>query len=83
MNARERLVICWRTCHCSNQHSGIVGIVEWLQGTGLRPFLEPLLDDEQKDYLARYETLLAKHYPVQADGKVLLRFPRLFMVAVK
>jgi trans-aconitate 2-methyltransferase len=58
-------------------------IISWLRGTGLRPFLARLTPDEQPVFLDRYAALLAKEYPSQADGKILLPYPRLFFIAAK
>jgi trans-aconitate 2-methyltransferase len=57
-------------------------IVNWFRGTGLRPFLEALETEKQKQ---QFERLLleayTKAYPRQRDDKVLFPFRRLFMVA--
>jgi trans-aconitate 2-methyltransferase len=72
----------WRTTYF-HPLAGAHAVVEWLKGTGLRPFLDPLEESERKAFLARYEAAVAKAYPAEADGTVLLPFPRLFVVAMR
>lgn len=70
----------WRTTyyHPLASHQAII---EWLQSTGLRPYLQPLAEPQRQAFLERYLQRLQEHYPLQCNGKVLLRFPRLFIVA--
>ncbi|KAA8999412.1 trans-aconitate 2-methyltransferase [Affinibrenneria salicis] len=56
-------------------------IVDWLHATGLRPFLAPLDEQERQEFLRRYHRHLQQAYPARRDGRCLLAFPRLFMVA--
>jgi len=56
-------------------------IVQWLRATGLRPFVDALPQAKQADFLAEYTTRIDRAYPARADGRRLLAFPRLFIVA--
>ncbi len=73
----------WRTTYYHPLAGGEDAVVDWFKGSGLRPFLEPLDDDERAAYLARYAAAVKRAYPPLPDGTVLLPFPRLFIVALR
>jgi trans-aconitate 2-methyltransferase len=70
----------WETTYL-HPLAGPGAIVEWFKGSELRPYLKLLTDEERPEFLSRYESALAKVYPAQNEGKVLLRVPRVFFVA--
>ena len=81
LNPHTSKLDLWETEYIHVMNSP-VAILEWIRGTGLRPFLEALPSEEQKQ---RFEELflagLTKAYPAQKDGRVLFPFRRLFILA--
>ena len=59
----------------------VSSIIEWMIATGLGPFLAPLGDEERRKFFELYAKELERAYPALPSGKVILRFPRLFILA--
>ncbi|HEV7251851.1 MAG TPA: trans-aconitate 2-methyltransferase [Mesorhizobium sp.] len=77
-----RRVDVWLTVY-HHPLAGVDALVDWLRATGLRPYLADLDEAERALFLARYRTMVAQSYPLAADGRLLLPFPRLFIVATR
>jgi len=73
-------VDAWQTTYL-HVLSGANPVLEWFKGSALRPFLDALDDKARGTFLTDYTARIAAAYPTRYDGKVLLRFPRLFIVA--
>ena len=72
----------WHT-HYNHIIENHVGVVEWFKGSGLRPFLAPLDAAMRETFIAKYTDEIRHAYPARFDGKVMLKFPRLFILAVR
>ena len=78
--ARHAQVDAWRTAYQHPMDSA-EAIVQWVRGTGLRPFLQPLSPELSDSFVAEYTRRIDAAYVPRSDGKRLLAFPRLFLVA--
>ena len=72
----------WRTRY-EHVLPDAAAIVEWVKGTGLRPYLEALPEAARAAFLQDYTREIARAYPARVDGLRLFSFPRLFVVAVR
>ncbi|MBQ8134747.1 MAG: trans-aconitate methyltransferase, partial [Clostridia bacterium] len=58
-------------------------LTNWVRGTRLRPYLDCLSDEDKKVFEAELLNRIKKQYTVMMNGTVILKFRRLFFVAVK
>lgn len=70
----------WETVyyHVMDSHQGII---EWYRGTGLRPYLDALPEEKRGEFEQEVYDEVVRAYPVQENGKIIFRFPRLFFTA--
>lgn len=80
--AKAARVDVWHTVY-NHPLKDAAAIVAWLRSTGLRPYLDRAGSEHAEAFAADYLARIAKAYPPMADGRVLLRFPRIFVIAVK
>lgn len=83
LQPHSSLVDVWETTYY-HVLAGPEAVLEWFRGTGLRPFLEALGSNEERQ---RFEGLLleryAASYPRRPDGKILFPFRRLFFISYR
>lgn len=73
----------WQTnyFHIMDSH---LSILQMLRSTGLKPYMERLETDEDRENFEQTVLLsIKKDYPPQANGKVLFPFNRLFFIGYK
>ena len=72
----------WETVyyHVVPSHSAVI---DWYKGSGLKPYLDALGDNEKTEFLGELLEAVKENIPVQDDGNVILKMPRLFFTAKK
>lgn len=80
---RSSAIDMWETRYC-HELEGYDGLLEWYRGTGMRPYLEALPDEETRHAFERcFQERIAANHPLTAEGKLLFWFRRLFFIAYR
>ncbi len=81
LSAHSRRIDVWPTEYLHVLPS-VEAIAGWYRSTGLRPFLQALADDGQREqFLVEYVKGLREEFHPRSDGRVLFPFRRLFVIA--
>ncbi len=72
----------WETTyyHTVRSHGGVI---EWYKGSGLRPYLDMLSDEERPQFLADLNEIISENFPTRKNGLIILKMPRIFFTAKK
>jgi trans-aconitate 2-methyltransferase len=64
--------------------SGAEDIAEWYKGSGLRPYLDQIdSEPERERFVKEWLEAIRPLYPARSNGRVLFPFRRLFMIAYR
>lgn len=71
----------WETIYMHRMPSH-QAIMDWYSSTGLRPYLDAAVDEEARQgFYNQVFQQVQEAYPVQENGEIIFRFPRLFFIA--
>ena len=70
----------WRTTY-HHVLEGPDAVLDWVKGSVLRPILATLQPHEAEDFVGQLAEAYRSAYPMEADGKTVFPFSRLFIVA--
>jgi trans-aconitate 2-methyltransferase len=72
----------WVTIY-HHEMANVEGILDWLRATALRAYLDALPSVERQPFKRACLARFAELFTVRADGKVLLPYPRIFVIAAR
>lgn len=72
----------WKTIYMHRMPSH-QSIIEWYKSTGMKEYLAVLSENDKIEFEKAVFNEVEKYYPVQKNGEIIFRFPRLFFTAVK
>ena len=70
----------WETIY-QHELEGENPVVEFFRGTQLRPYIHDLSESDAEEFVAAYAAKIARAFPEQPNGKTLLPFRRIFIIA--